>query len=273
MKRISGRAAATVVTAAVALAAGLGAVPHPAEAAEQVRVMQYNVCGSICNKGVVSRAGSNNDVVEDVRNRILAARPHIVMLHEVCVGQFERLKDVLSDSSWAMGGVFRAQRNDGRCKGGSGFGDAVLTAGYVGDRVVVQLPDRGSEDRAVICLETNAGGPVLACSLHLVTGRHKGRRERLQQLATVAREFNRRADDRAVILGGDFNTTPGGMGALLNSSRGGEFFDVDPGKAPTRGSKIDYVLFSRDHFSGPSGGPQRSRFSDHRVLVGRATRH
>jgi len=42
--------------------------------------------------------------------------------------------------------------------------------------------------------------------------------------------------------------------------------------APTRGDKIDYVLLDRGHFTNPSGGPQRSRFSDHDVLVGQATR-
>ena len=63
------------------------------------------------------------------------------------------------------------------------------------------------------------------------------------------------------------------MVALLDPGRGGRFFDIDPQRAPTRGSKVDYVLFSRGHFSDPSGDPFRSRFSDHKVLSGRATRH
>jgi endonuclease/exonuclease/phosphatase family metal-dependent hydrolase len=148
----------------------------------------------------------------------------------------------------------------------------VLTAGRVGATEVVQLPDRGTEDRAVICLDTDAQGPVLACSLHLVTGKHKGRQERLEQLARVAGTFNARAASRAVIVAGDFNTTPSGMGALTNPARGGRFFDVDPQNAATRGTKIDYILFDRNHFSNPSGGPATSRFSDHRVLTGQATR-
>ena len=37
-------------------------------------------------------------------------------------------------------------------------------------------------------------------------------------------------------------------------------------------SKIDYILFSRAHFSNPSGGPVRSKYSDHKVLQGSATR-
>jgi len=61
--------------------------------------------------------------------------------------------------------------------------------------------------------------------------------------------------------------------SLLDPAKGGRFFDIDPAKRPTRGQKIDYVLFSRGQFSNPSGGPQGSRFSDHKVLLGSATRH
>jgi hypothetical protein len=266
----SRRSLVAAVATVVVLGSGLIVRTPPAIADGAVRVMQYNVCGAICNKGVVSKAGNDNDVVDDIRNRIVAARPHLVMLHEVCIGQFRRLQGLLKGGAWKMGGAFRAQRSDGRCKGG--FGDAVLTAGRVGRTEVVQLPDHGSEDRAVLCLNTDAQGAVLACSLHLVTGKNKGRGERLAQLATVARAFNARAGHRAVIVAGDFNTTPGGMGALIEPARGGRFFDVDPQKAATRGTKIDYVLFDRNHFSSPSGGPSSSKFSDHRVLTGQARR-
>jgi len=63
-----------------------------------------------------------------------------------------------------------------------------------------------------------------------------------------------------------------GMGALLNPAKGGRFFDVDPQRADTRGSKIDYVLFSRAHFTNPAGGPRVSPYSDHDALVGEASR-
>jgi endonuclease/exonuclease/phosphatase family metal-dependent hydrolase len=237
-------------------------------------VLQYNFCGAICNKGVVARPGNNNDVVEDIRNRIVNARPHLVMLHEACQGQFDRLKSLLRGTAWSMDGVFRAQRQDGRCQGGSrGFGDAVLTAGHVGGREVLDLPDLGGENRAILCLNTDAQGPVLACTLHLVTGKAgAGKKEHTLQLAAAARMLNGRASSRAVVVGGDFNAMPGRMGALLDSSRRGRFFDIDPQKAGTRGQKIDYILFSRNHFSSPSGGPVGSRYSDHKVLQGWVTR-
>ena len=272
--RIPGRSAAVFSAVTLVVASGLVIAPRPAEAAGSVRVISYNFCGAICNKGVVAKAGANNDVVEDIRNRVVAVRPHLLMLQEACEGQVDRLKSLLQGSAWPMGGVFRAQRSDGRCKGGSrGFGDAVLTAGRVGDREVLDLPDRGSENRAILCLNTDAEGPVLACALHLVTGKGKpGKDELSKQVAAAARLLNGKADSRAVIASGDVNVPPGRMGELVNSDRGGRFFDVDPEKAGTRGNKIDYILFSRSHVSGPSGGPVRSRYSDHKVLQGSATR-
>ncbi len=236
--------------------------------------MDFNFCGAICNKGVVARAGGNNDVVEDIRNRIVAFHPHLVMLQEACQGQVDRLKNLLQGSAWPMDGVFRAQRSDGRCKGGGkGFGDAVLTAGHVGRQEVLDLPDRGGENRAILCLNTDALGPVLACALHLVTGKGgAGKSELTQQLDSAATMLNGRAGSGAVIAGGDFNLSPDRMGALLDSSTGGQFFDIDPQKAGTRGNKIDYVLFSRNHFSNPSGDPVKSKYSDHKVLQGSATR-
>jgi hypothetical protein len=270
--RLRGRVATVVSTAALAMASGLVAVPAPAKAAEAVRVLDYNFCGAICNNGVVDRPGNNNDVVEDVRNRIVAFRPHLVMLQEACHGQVERIRTLLKGSSWRMDGIFRPQRQDGRCKGpSSGFGDAVLTVGRVGGREVLDLPDLGPENRAVLCLNTDAHGPVLACALHLVTGHGgAGKREHTQQLYSAARQLNSKATGRAVVIGGDWNATPGKMGPLLGPA--GRFLDVDPQKAPTRGQKIDYIGFSRSHFSKPSGGPVHSKWSDHRILQGSAIR-
>jgi hypothetical protein len=172
----------TAATAALLLAAATifttGATPAAASAT--VKVMDFNICGAICNHG---RYG----VVDDVRNRVLRFRPAILTLNEVCAGQFWRLQSLLQGSAWKMSGVFRPQRHDSRCPGG-GFGDAVLTAGAVGRREVLPLPNLGPEHRAILCLRTSAGGPVLACTLHLVTGRGtKGRREKYLQRAAAAR--------------------------------------------------------------------------------------
>jgi endonuclease/exonuclease/phosphatase family metal-dependent hydrolase len=239
--------------------------PERADASGALRVMQFNICGAICNHG-------GNGVVEHVRDKIVGFRPAIVTLNEICAGQFSRLKSMLGGGAWKMSGVFRPQRHDGRCPGG-GFGDAVLTAGSVGRTEVLPIPNLGPEHRAVLCLRTSAGGPVLACTLHLVTGKgKKGSREKYLQSAAAARALNARAARGAVIVGGDFNLVPGQMGSLLNTGRGGRFFDIDPQGTGTHGRKIDYVLFSRAHFSNPSGGPQGSKYSDHKALLGQATR-
>ena len=264
-----------------ALAAGLllaGALlftadPERAAASGSVRVMQFNICGSICNHGMIDKPGAGNDIVEDVRNRVVRFKPDILTLNEVCVAQFDRLKSLLGNGDWKMSGVFRAQRNDRRCKGGTPYGDAVLTAGHVGKTEVLPLPNFGGERRAVLCLHTSADGPVLACTLHLITGRSgkEGPGKKRLQMATAARALNNRAAQGPVIVGGDFNLTPGEMGAL-NGGGAGRFFDVDPQSAGTHGRKIDYILFSRAHFANPSCGPEASRFSDHKVLLGQATR-
>jgi endonuclease/exonuclease/phosphatase family protein len=249
----------------------LAAKANPAAAAGPARVMHFNICGAICNHGVIDKSGGGNDVVDDVRNRIVGLRPAIVTLNEVCIGQFNRLRSLLGGGAWRMTGTFRAQRDDDRCRDGDGFGDAVFSAGGLAGRKVLPLPNpKGSEHRAVLCVHTRvAGGPALACVLHTVTDNPM----KARQVAAAARGLNREAGRGAVIVGGDFNTTPSGMGALLQPRRGGRFFDIDPQKAGTRGNKIDYVLFSRSHFSGPSGGPHNSPHSDHHALVGSATRH
>jgi hypothetical protein len=242
-----------------------------ASAAGPARVLHFNICGAACNYGVVGRGGPGNDVVEDVRSRIAGFNPGIVTLNEICVGQFNRLKALLAGGAVKMTGVFRAQRNDSRCDNGGGFGDAVFTAGGIDGQKVLALPNpSGGEHRAVLCVRTSvAGGPLLACVLHTVTDNPmKGK-----QVAAAAKALNGEAGRGAVIVGGDFNTTPGGMRALLEAGQGGRFFDVDPERAGTRGGKIDYILFDRGHFSGPFGGPQGSRYSDHDVLSGQATRH
>lgn len=257
----------SVIVAGLLLAGTLfTAAADPAAAAAPVKVMQFNICGAICNHGKYG-------VVDHVRAKIVAFRPAIVTLNEVCAGQFWRMQSLLDDSGWEMSGVFRPQRHDGRCPGG-GFGDAVLTAGSVGRREVLPIPNHGPEHRAVLCLRTStAGGPVLACTLHLVTGKSKkGSREKYLQYAAAARALQGRAARGAVIVGGDFNLVPGQMGSMLNAGRGGRFFDIDPQAAGTHGRKIDYILFSRGHFANPSGGPEWSKYSDHRALLGQATR-
>lgn len=257
--------------AAVLIVATTLFVVAPAEraaAAGPVRGLQFNFCGAMCNYGVIDKPGSDNDVVEDIYNRILALRPHVVALNEACSAQITRLKNMLQASPWPMDGVFRPQRHDNRCRKGTGFGDAVLSSGGVGGVETLWLPN-GEENRAVLCIRTTAGGPVLLCVLHLVTDDPlKGR-----QLAAATAAANRRAATGAVILGGDFNVGPWRMGGLTDPAQGGRFIDVDPEAALTRGKqKIDYLLFSRAHFINPSGGPARSAYSDHQALSGQATR-
>ena len=94
-------AAATLALAAATFTTGAG----PATASGPARVMQFNICGAICNHGTVAKAGAGNDVVEDVQRRVVGFKPGIVLLNEVCVGQFNRLRSLLGGGPWRMAGA------------------------------------------------------------------------------------------------------------------------------------------------------------------------
>ena len=71
-------------------------------------------------------------------------------------------------------------------------------------------------------------------------------------------------------------------GTVPLSGEAAAFGSVGPGalaylryvnaRGGVHGRKIDYILFSRGHFANPSGGPEWSKYSDHRALLGQATR-
>lgn len=75
------------------------------------------------------------------------------------------------------------------------------------------------------------------------------------------------------MVAGDFNRTPSEMGALTDARRGGRFLEVDAQNRPTHGGrKIDYILLDRRFFTDLAATVRPSPWSDHRVLLGRASR-
>lgn len=129
---------------------------EPAAAAGPVRVMHFNICGSICNHGVIDRPGAT-DIIDDVRNRVRDFRPHILTLNEVCIAQFQRLKALFAGGSWKMRGAFRPQRDDSRCRNGTSYGDAVFSSAGVHGLKVLQLPIRRTARRTA---PSSASGPA-----------------------------------------------------------------------------------------------------------------
>ncbi|WP_107048410.1 endonuclease/exonuclease/phosphatase family protein [Streptomyces sp. NRRL S-87] len=239
----------------------------PRAAAEEVvpgRVGTWNVCNP---------CGSGNDFGR--ATEIATYAPQVIGLQEACVRDVEQIRRYLEE---VYGLVYRVAygpvlRNWNRCGGlpwrPGGFGQAILSAAPMTDRVSVEYPDGGSEDRGYLAVTTLVGGrPVRVFNTHLAERRQED--VRAGQVAVLAEEVARH--DRAVVLG-DFNAVPdapelGPMWALAA--------DADPGCRPSTGgddvctattdwnSKFDYVFLR-----GITRAAHRVRpspYSDHHLL-------
>ncbi len=162
------------------------------------RVMTWNICNP-CEVSNVDRAAE-----------IATYAPQVIGLQEACVRDVERIRDHLAslyglDYHVEYGMVLQHR---GRCGGvpwnPGGFGQAVLSAAPMTDRVRVEYPDGGSEDRGYMAVTTLVGGqPVRVFNTHLAQRRQEA--VRADQAGVLAAEVARY--DRAVVLG-DFNAVP-----------------------------------------------------------------
>jgi endonuclease/exonuclease/phosphatase family metal-dependent hydrolase len=194
--------AACVLLAGPAAPRGdLVARPLPADAARGVvanRVMTWNLCNP---------CGARN---ADRAREIATYAPQVVGLQEACVDDVEGIRDHLRRHYGlayhvAYGPVLRHR---GRCGGApwapGGYGQAVLSASPMTDRVVAEYPDGGSEDRGYLAVTTTVGGrSVRVLTTHLAQRRQEA--VRAEQAGVLAAEIGRHA--RAVVLG-DFNALP-----------------------------------------------------------------
>ncbi|MGW7280846.1 endonuclease/exonuclease/phosphatase family protein [Streptomyces sp. NPDC054844] len=162
------------------------------------RVMTWNICNP-CEVSNVDRAAE-----------IATYAPQVIGLQEACVRDVESIRDYLET---LYGLVYHVEygmvlQHRGRCGGApwnpGGFGQAVLSAAPMTDRVHVEYPDGGSEDRGYMGVTTLVGGqPVRVFNTHLAQRRQEA--VRADQAAVLAAEVARH--DRAVVLG-DFNAVP-----------------------------------------------------------------
>jgi endonuclease/exonuclease/phosphatase family metal-dependent hydrolase len=175
--------------------------PLPADAARDVvpnRVMTWNICNP-CEVSDVDRAAE-----------IAALAPQVIGLQEACVRDVERIRGYLRR---LHGLVYHVEygtvlRNWNRCGGvpwnPGGFGQAILSAAPMTDRVNVEYPDGGSEDRGYLAVTTRVGGrTVRVFNTHLA--QHRQEAVRAGQVGVLAAEVARH--DRAIVLG-DFNAVP-----------------------------------------------------------------
>ncbi|MFG2621852.1 endonuclease/exonuclease/phosphatase family protein [Streptomyces sp. NPDC048507] len=262
--------AGTVTAVCLMLLLGSGApsgvVPHAVVDAVPERVGTWNICNPC--------GGLGQDFG---RAREIAARaPQVIGLQEACVRDVEEIRRYLKE---VYGLVYRVEygsvlRSWNRCGGlpwrPGGFGQAILSAAPMTDRVSVEYPDGGSEDRGYLAVTTLVGGrPVRVFNTHLAERRQP--QVRAGQVRVLAAEVARH--DRAIVLG-DFNAVPdapelGPMWALAA--------DADPACGPAAegagacapttdwNSTFDYVFLRgitpRTHRVHP--GP----YSDHHLLL------
>jgi endonuclease/exonuclease/phosphatase family metal-dependent hydrolase len=179
---------------------GLVARPLPADAGDVVpgRVMTWNICNP-CGTSDIDRAA-----------QIATYAPQVVGLQESCVRDVERIRNYLRGF---YGLAYHVEygsvlNNRSRCGGTpwspGGFGQAILSAAPMTDRVAVEYPDGGSEDRGYLAVTTTVDGrSVRVFNTHFAQRRQES--VRAGQAAVLATEIARH--ERAVVLG-DFNAVP-----------------------------------------------------------------
>ncbi|MGV9457232.1 endonuclease/exonuclease/phosphatase family protein [Streptomyces sp. NPDC003635] len=174
---------------------------RPAGAVRDVvpnRVMTWNLCNP-CDESNVNRAA-----------QIARYAPQVVGLQEACEGDVARIRDHLEN---LHGLVYHVEygtvlRKWSRCGGApwrpGAYGQAILSAAPMTDRVNVEYPDGGSEDRGYLAVTTRVGGRLVRVfNTHLAERRQE--QIRAEQTSVLAKVVARH--DRAIVLG-DFNAVP-----------------------------------------------------------------
>ncbi|MFC7307045.1 endonuclease/exonuclease/phosphatase family protein [Streptomyces monticola] len=173
----------------------------PVDAAKEVvpnRVMTWNMCNP-CEESNADRAAV-----------IATYAPQVIGLQEACARDVARIRDYLESLYGLDYHVEYATvlQSWGRCGGvpwnPGGFGQAVLSASPMTDRVAVEYPDGGSEDRGYMAVTTQVGDrPVRLFNTHLAQRSQEAVRAR--QIRAFAAAVSRH--ERAIALG-DFNAVP-----------------------------------------------------------------
>jgi endonuclease/exonuclease/phosphatase family metal-dependent hydrolase len=203
-------------------------------------VLHWNLAGAVKNSG-------DYDVVDRLVAEVLAKRPDIVTMNEICLNQFDNLRGKLVQAGYRLDGNFYTAKlancgNAGDIRFAAGA--AVLVRGEVGlsekyafdsDNVLgkdTPIPD--SNDRIVGCLRVRITGTTKdtkVCTTHLAqeddTQSPPWRVPEIQS-RELARVFGPEARSMPFVLTGDFNVpTPpanAGLSTLYSGAIGtGEF--------------------------------------------------
>lgn len=242
--------------------------PGGREQDAEVRLLQFNVCGSACNEG------ATGDLVDGLRDLIHELDADLVLLNEVCRAQVDRLWERRQD--FAGSAAFAATSGVSRCAGIPGrrwYGNAILSRSEgVGVPEVTALSNRrrAVEQRSVLTMRTRLAGTVVLVSVTHLMPRGRGDLNDRQIAEMFAMQSARVDAGDVVVFGGDLNATPARVVAATPEAA--RFVDIDAAQsAPTLGSrKIDYILLDRRYLRRLDATAQASPLSDHRYLFGRA---
>lgn len=243
---------------------GLFGASAPVKAVRDVvpdRVVTWNICNP-CDTSDVDRAAE-----------IARFAPQVIGVQEACVRDVERIRDYLEHLHGlvyhvAYGPVLRSWN---RCGGvpwkPGGFGQAILSAAPMTDRVKKLYPEGGSEERGYLAVTTAVDGrPVRVFNTHLAQRSQEAVRE--GQVGVLAKAVARY--DRAIVIG-DLNAVPDApelapLWALAT--------DADPGcRPPATGDcevttdwrlKFDYVFLRG--VAPLEQGVHRTPVSDHDLV-------
>lgn len=184
-----------------ALGGALSGRAEPTGAVKEIvpnRVMTWNLCNP-CEESNVDRAAE-----------IAEYAPQVIAVQEACAPDVKKIRDYLES---LFGLVYHVEygsvlQNWGRCGGApwnpGGYGQALLSAAPMTDRVNVEYPDGGSEDRGYMAVTTKVGGQsIRVFNTHFAERRQE--EVRAEQARVLAKEIARH--DRAIVLG-DFNAVP-----------------------------------------------------------------
>ncbi len=184
-RRMALARAAAVLSVCVAVL-GVGAVP--AAAASQYRFFQFNTAGNV-------RYGGDVQAATDIANSVVAFRPHIATINEICLNQATALDSQLTARGYPM--QVRHTQTIPTFVTSKGitcrYGNAVLSVGEGSQPEPAQtvlLPSAGLEQRALTCVRVTLPQSVRACVTHLTNGadadRSTVRDEQVQVVATSA---------------------------------------------------------------------------------------
>lgn len=196
---------ALVVVLAMSGAAACGRHHRPPSLT--IKVLQYNVQGAV--RDVSSTTGLNGASDDDdfrfvgvLANRIIAERPQIVTLEEVCTSQLSRLTSALR-ASYPMTVAAKELHTHVDCplsenappeSRADGIGQAILT---VGAAQPLPVPP----GVRLVCAQWEQIQSIRVCAAHVNP-------LPAPDVPALAAVVNRMTDDSPVIVTGDFNATP-----------------------------------------------------------------